>query len=176
MDLSNSTGRHPLFPLISFPSCVPILKKSKAKKVPTSHRMKWAPKAGRGWCPWMHKPKVSNGDIRYHRHRQVKRQFWWWMREGSKTEERLRAAVDINYKCRKRLILEEAEKREGWNKVRQTVNLYIQMVEIILSNSHKLVADTRAAYTNLLIRLITVSKDHVLIIFVSTVPRTTHGH
>lgn len=67
-------------------------------------------------------------------------------------------------------------KKKGWNKVRQAVNLHIKMVEIILSNSHKLVADIRVAYTNLLIRLITVSKDYVLIILVSTVPGTAYGH
>ena len=67
-------------------------------------------------------------------------------------------------------------KKKGWNKVRQAVNLHIQMVEIILSKSHKLVADIRVAYTNLLIRLITLSEDHVLIILVSTVPRTMYGH
>lgn len=66
-------------------------------------------------------------------------------------------------------------KKKSWNKVRQAVNLHIQMVEIILSNSHKLVADIWVAYTNLLIRLITVSKDHVSIILVSTVPRTAYG-
>lgn len=68
------------------------------------------------------------------------------------------------------------EKKKGWNKVRQAVNLHIQMVEIILSKNHKLDADIRVAYTNLLIRLITVSKDHILIILVSTVPRAAYGH
>lgn len=60
--------------------------------------------------------------------------------------------------------------------MRQAVNLHIKMVEIILSNSHKLVADIQVAYTNLLIRLITVSKDYVLIILVSTVPGNAYGH
>lgn len=98
------------------------------------------------------------------------------MMGSGKIEGRQREAVDINYKWRKIHIFEDAGKKKGWNKVRQAVNLYIQMVEIILSKSHKLVADIRVAYTNLLIRLITVSKDHVLIILVSTVPRTAYGH
>lgn len=59
--------------------------------------------------------------------------------------------------------------------MRQAVNLDIQMVEIILSSSRKLVADIQDAYTNLPLRLITASKDHVLIIFVSVVPRSVHG-
>jgi hypothetical protein len=49
------------------------------------------------------------------------------------------------------------------------------MVGVILSSSHKLVADIWDAYTNLLLRLITASKDRALIIFVSVVPRTVHG-
>lgn len=95
---------------------------------------------------------------------------------GGKIEGRQREAIDINYKWRKIHIFEDAGKKKGWNKVRQAVNLHIKMVEIILSNSHKLVADIRVAYTNLLIRLITVSKDYVLIILVSTVPGTAYGH
>lgn len=95
---------------------------------------------------------------------------------GGKIEGRQREAVDINYKWRKIHIFEDAGKKKGWNKVRQAVNLHIKMVEIILSNSHKLVADIRVAYTNLLIRLITVSKDYVFIILVSTVPGTAYGH